>query len=66
MIGNTELNLLVFLSRTDREQSDFESLDEMTSISRYLSGLSKRQLTLYVPVSGPLFVIIFVLPKFQF
>jgi hypothetical protein len=51
---NSELN------NTGRQHNDFESLNKVTSMRRYSSGLSKRSDT--VAVSGPLLTIS-VLPK---
>jgi hypothetical protein len=47
LFGETEPKLLVRLNRTDRKSSDFESLDEVMLVRCCLSGLSKREVTLY-------------------
>jgi hypothetical protein len=57
--GKTEPKSVVRLKRTDGEQSDFKSLNEVTSMRHCLNCLSKDN----VPASGPLLIIIFV-PKF--
>jgi len=59
--GKTEPKLTARLNRTGPEQSDFASLNEVTSMRCYLNGLSKR--SDHAPVSGPLLTMS-VLPKF--
>jgi hypothetical protein len=50
--GKTEPKLLVNLNRTGLEDSDFENPDEMMSMRRRLSGLSNREVTMYVQSSS--------------
>jgi len=46
MFDKAEQKLLVPLNRMDRGQSDFESMKKVTSMCRYLSRLSKRDVTM--------------------
>jgi hypothetical protein len=45
--------IIARLNRRAREYGDFESLNEMTSIIRCVSGLRNREVTVHPPVSGP-------------
>ena len=58
MYGKTETKRIVHLNGTDREKSDFENLNELTSMRCCLCG--------NVPVSGLTYMTTFVLPNFNF
>jgi hypothetical protein len=47
VLGKTKPKLLVRINETDREQSDYESLNDLTSVGRCLSDLSKTEVTMY-------------------
>jgi hypothetical protein len=47
ILGKTKAKLLMRLNGTDREPSDYESLNDLTSVGRRLSGLSKTEVTMY-------------------
>jgi hypothetical protein len=46
-LGKTKPKLLVHLNITDRELSDCESLNEVTSLKRCVTCLTNREVTMY-------------------
>jgi hypothetical protein len=64
MIWKNEPKLLVRLNRTDGQQTEFESLNEVTLMRRCVGDFSKREVTMY-STSGrtALLMTTFVLPK---
>jgi hypothetical protein len=47
VFGKTKPKLLVRMNGMDREQSDYESLNNLKSVGRCLSDLSKTEVTMY-------------------
>jgi hypothetical protein len=47
VLGKTKPKLLVRMNGMDREQSDYENLNNLTSVERCLSDLSKKEVTTY-------------------